>query len=132
MPCDKIVVCKIKGLVVASNLNDSTQDGFILFVCGSQETLTPVSISDEDLPDVDGNGESIDDLTHHSKDSKIAKIYRDQVYYPFIEDIRNNYDVMPQHANGEIPDAYTAVSWMDGCHGQLKLTTEENVLDSEK
>ena len=32
----------------------------------------------------------------------------------------------------EVPDAYTAVSWMDGCHGQLSMITKENVLDFEK
>ena len=32
----------------------------------------------------------------------------------------------------EIPDNLTAVSWMDGCHGQLKLTTTETVMKTEK
>ena len=34
--------------------------------------------------------------------------------------------------NGHIPDNLTAVSWMDGCHGQLKLITTEDVMKTEK
>ena len=34
--------------------------------------------------------------------------------------------------DGHIPDNLTAVSWMDGCHGQLKLITTEDVLNVEK
>ena len=31
-----------------------------------------------------------------------------------------------------IPDNLQAISWMDGCHGQLHLTTQEDVLEFEK
>ena len=31
-----------------------------------------------------------------------------------------------------VPENLTAVSWMDGCHGQLKLTTSESVLKTKE
>ena len=41
--------------------------------------------------------------------------------------------MMPEPKEGEdIPSSYTAVSWMDGCHGQLNMITKEKVLDVEK
>ena len=135
MPADEIVVCKIKSLVVASNMNGNTQNGFLVFVRGSQDVVQVTTTSD-DLPDEEVNQQnddiSLDEIPTNSKDSKIAKIYREEVYYPFIQDIRKNYYDMPDLPDGEVPEAYTAVSWMDGCHGQLKLTTQENVLDDEK
>jgi hypothetical protein len=64
--------------------------------------------------------------TSLSKESRVAKIYWEMVYYPFIEKIRkNNYNM--ETDDGSIPDNLTAVSWMDGCHGQLKLITTEDV-----
>ena len=73
MPGDEIIVCRIEGFVVASNLNGSTQDGFILFLRGSEETTNltdnlPMAITEE-------NDEDFDDSIECSKDSKIAQIY---------------------------------------------------------
>ena len=65
-----------------------------------------------------------------SKESRVAKIYREYVYYPFIERIRKNNYNMENTQN--IPTNLTAVSWMDGCHGQLKLITTEDILNKEK
>ena len=127
MPHDEIVVCEIPGLVPASNQNGSTQIGYIVFVRGSSPTNEPIydneSDSDEDM-----------DQTYYSKDAKVAKMYRELVFYPLIDEIRTNYYMMPQPKEGEeIPDSYTAVSWMDGCHdGQLNMITKEKVLDVEK
>ena len=125
MPMDEIVVCEIEGLVPASNQNGSKEIGFIVFVRGNDPTYEPIYDESDDTV--------VDDPTYYSKDAKVAKIYRDKVYYPLIEDIRRNYYMMPEPIDGEeIPPAYTAVSWMDGCHGQLSLITKEQVLDHEK
>ena len=125
MPMDEIVVCEIEGLVPASNQNGSKEIGFIVFIRGSDPTNEPII---KDTGDV-----SIDPETYYSKDAKVAKIYREKVYYPLIKDIRENYYMMPEQTEeDDIPAAYTAVSWMDGCHGQLSLITKEKVLDHEK
>jgi hypothetical protein len=35
-------------------------------------------------------------MAYYSKDAKIAKLYREKVFYPFVEDIRKNYYLMPE------------------------------------
>ena len=132
MPHDEIVVCRVKGLVSGSCVTGSMQEGFILFIRGKYETP-------EQREHEQNTSQSIEDATDIteynnqllSKESRVAKIYREQVYYPFIRDIRtNDYDMSTSTTT--IPSNLTAVSWMDGCHGQLKLTTSESVLDTEK
>ena len=81
MPRDKIVICEIPGLVLASNQNGSTKIGFIVFVRGSDNTNEPL------YDDTSNNDEDIDE-TYYSKDVKVAKIYRERVFYPLIEEIR--------------------------------------------
>ena len=39
---------------------------------------------------------------------------------------------MSEDKDTVIPDNLTAISWMDGCHGQLKLITTEEVMNEEK
>ena len=65
-----------------------------------------------------------------SKEALVAKIYRDLVYYPLIKNIRTAYYMHDE--KDPIPDSLTAVSWMDGCLGQLHLMTREGVLAYEK
>jgi hypothetical protein len=65
-----------------------------------------------------------------SKEARVAKIYRKEVYYPFIKQIRTNDYQMNEKES--IPDNLTVVSWMDGCHGQLKLIMTEAVLKNKK
>ena len=126
MPKDEIVIIEIEGLVAASNQNGSQEKGFIVFVRGATQTVD--SIDNSNNQDDDFN-----DLQQFSKDAKIAKLYREKVFYPFVEDIRKNYYLMPDPVGEEeIPSSYTAISWMDGCHGQLNMTTQESVLDTEK
>ena len=38
MPYDEIVVCKVAGLVAASNVNGSMQEGFVVFIRGAYDT----------------------------------------------------------------------------------------------
>ena len=122
---DEIVICKIEGLVPASNQNGSKQIGFIVVVRGSDPTYKHV---DNKL-----NNDGIIDEMYNSKDPKVAKIYHNIVFYPLIEDIRKYYYMMPDLKDDEdAPSSYTAISWMDGCHRQLSITTNKNVLDIKK
>jgi hypothetical protein len=66
-----------------------------------------------------------------SKEARVAKLYHELVYYPFIRDIRLKCGLDPK-PNAEIPENLRAVSWMDGCLGQLHLITNETVLDGEE
>ena len=66
-----------------------------------------------------------------SKESRVSQIYRNLVYYPFIHVIHINYYQMDESKGAEVLENLMAVSWMDGCFGQLKLTTREDVLDKE-
>jgi hypothetical protein len=165
MPRDEIIICEVKGLVPASNVNGSMEVGYIIFIRGRYEpTIEPPNESESTHTDPSLNHfsqsyntststvstENYDDVTitstNHSdqqpsedstkdsslsKESRVAKIYRTNVYHPFIQRIRkNHYDM--ESDNNEIPDNLTAVSWMDGCHGQLKLITTEDILKKEK
>ena len=42
------------------------------------------------------------------------------------------YYEMSEKEDEPIPDNLQAISWMDGCHVQLHLTTQEDVLEFEK
>ena len=89
------------------------------------------TLPNDTRPSVDPSPNSEDDRSA-SKEARVAKLYRDLVYYPFIKDIRvQNYN-MSSAEDAEVPDNLTAVCWMDGCYGQLNLITRENVLDNEK
>ena len=159
MPLDEIVICRVKGLVASSDSTGTMKEGFIVFIRGKYENneegkseqtnLNPNSsnndtnddddISSEDSSisndDVSPDKSDLDSQSYQdssvSKESRVAKIYRELVYYPFIRDIRvDEYDMDPK--TKAIPSNLNAVSWMDGCHGQLKLIMTEKVLDTEK
>ena len=123
MPGNEIVITKVKGLVPASDINGSVEEGFILFIRGK---YSPEDSNDKDTSTTTMSQESIP-----CKEARVAKIYREMVYYPLIHDIRvNHYDMDPNAK--EIPTNLTAISWMDGCNGQLKLITQEEVLKDEE
>ena len=158
MPGDEIVFCSCKGLVAASNMNGSVQDGYIVFIRGKFEPSDnndDISADSQSCPsinnipttslesssnanptvDLDPTQNSIPvstNVTSLSKESRVAKLYREKVYYPFIKKIRVNHYNMSEKDDTIIPDNLTAVSWMDGCHGQLKLITTEEVMIKEK
>ena len=136
MPGDDIVICKIKGLAAASSINRSTKNGYIVFICGSDQINKVSDNPPNDNVNEESDDESIDlsdgDNVTYFNDSKVAKLYTDKVYYPFIDKIRREFNGMPADADGIIPDVYTAVSGMDGCYGQLRMTTQEQVLKTEK
>ena len=117
-------------------MNGSTKNGFIVFICGSDNNTKdtadlPIPNTEEESDD-DSIDLEDDDFASFLNDAKVAKIYRDKVYYPFIDEIQNEYYDMHLDEDGAIPDVYTAVSWMDGYHGQLSMTTQEKVLEIEK
>ena len=54
------------------------------------------------------------------------------VFYPVIHNIHTcHYEVDPKQGS-VVPDNLRCISWMDGCHGQLKLTTQDDVLKTEE
>ena len=124
MPGDEIVIRSIKGFVPASDINGSMEEGLVLFIRGKYNN----PMDEDDTNNIDPNESN---LNLPCKEARVAKIYREKIYYPLIKDIRvNHYNMDP---NTEvIPDNLRAISWMDGCHGQLKLITIEGVLDKEK
>ena len=65
-----------------------------------------------------------------SKEARVAKLYRELVYYPFIRDICTKLGLDP-NPKAEVPENLRAISWMDGCLGQLHLITKETVLNDE-
>ena len=130
MPRDEIVVCSCKGLVAALNINGYIDDGFLVFIRGKYETVDEREESSQQPNNTEPPTQN-DVHIPLSKESRVAKIYRNKVYYPFIKRICTDHYEMSADTT-EIPDNLTAVSWMDGCHDQLKLTTTENILETEK
>ena len=132
MPFDEIVICEVKGLVAASTMTGSTEKGYIVFIRGQYENLVDSHHNSEELHNsATSTSTTVDDTLFLSKESRVAKLYRENVYYPFLQKIRTEEYDMPTDLP-EVPANLTAMSWMDGCHGQLKLTTTEDVLKTEE
>ena len=131
MPGDEIIIVPIKGLVASSNQNGSTKEGYILFIRGNYEPKINSDNTDEGLEENDKDSKDENTFRMPSKESRVAQIYREMVYYNFLQEIRTEYYQMDDKPNAPIPDNLTAVCWMDGCYGQLKLTTNEDVLKEE-
>ena len=131
MPSDKIIMVPIKGLVASSNLNGSTENGFIVFIRGKyvpkdkEDVEDPIPMDKEDVEvggeneENDGNRVDMDEVPtlpsakQPSKEAHVAQLYRETVYYPFLAKIRTeNYD-MPESSD-TVPDNLTVVCWMDG------------------
>ena len=127
MPGDEIVIQRVPGFVPASDINGSLEEGFILFVRGKYNPNEEEELN----KDTDQSNTSEVKPKQPCKEARVAQIYREMVYYPLIRDVRVNYYNMDPTTK-VIPANLKAISWMDGCHGQLKLITEETVLDKEK
>jgi len=143
MPNDEIIVLPIEGLINGSHQNPNCLDvGYLLFVRGKlgsdgEEVLAESSgnlgsngeVLEESL-DTSSAGESESVLPNKMcKEARVSQIYREKVYYPFINGIRmNDYG---WDGIGEVPDSLRAVSWMDGANGQMSLTTSEDSLDKD-
>ena len=60
----------------------------------------------------------------HSKEARIAKLYRPQVYHPFIAQIQEHcYEWNPADP---IPGHLCTASWIYGANSQLKQLVEED------
>ena len=132
MPHDEIITLDIAGLVSGGHqFLSCVEKGFISFVRGKvDEKGNLVDEHEEmsmDIMDSENNERTI------SKEARITKIYRDLVYYPFIDKIRRDtygWDG-EMDKNGHVPDYLTAVGWMDGANGQMSLTTGEESLKQD-
>ena len=83
LPGNDIVVMPIKGLVAASEQNGSEELGYVVFIRGRYKTFEENEEEMNDTPNVPENN-----LTPPpkklSKEARVAKLYRELVYYPFI------------------------------------------------
>ena len=139
MPGDEIVLQPINGLVIGSDQNGSMDPGYICFIRGKYDTKkTAEDQHDKDVSDKNDENayEHVDKKARTkppSKEARVAKLYRETVYYPFIHSIRTKHYGMDDSKidDVEVPASLTAVCWMDGCYGQLNLTTREDVLETE-
>ena len=144
MPGDEIVTIPIKGLVIGADQNGSLDEGYICFIRGKYDPKNGAEDTtqneNEDVSEHENEGNSQPSTCHigplplPSKEARVAKLYRETVYYPFIHNIRTKHYRMDENCPSEeteIPSNLTAVCWMDGCYGQLKLTTREDVLEKE-
>lgn len=131
MPHNEIVTVPIPGLSVGPDCNIySTQEGFVTFFRESYETMQDSKNLDAHEDMNDDTNDFLTMLLTQTKESRVANIYRPLVYHPFIRAIH-----MSQYGwseEGPVPDDLTAISWMDGTRGQLKLVTSEENLDKEK
>jgi hypothetical protein len=129
LPGKDIVVMPIKGLVAALEQNGSEEVGYVVFIRGRFKTVKENEEDNNQSTNVpEGN-------TNHppkqlSKEARVAKLYHKLVYYPFIRNIRLKCGLDP-NPTADIPENLQAVSWMDGCLGQLHLITNEDVLKHE-
>ena len=135
MPTDEIICLEVPGLVAGSHQNlYSGGAGFITFVRGGDKKTNCEDSSNVMNNENDDNTPitSINVGETFSKESRVAQMYREKVYYPFIAKIRQD----KYQWNGDIdniPNHLRAVSWMDGCASQIKLiTSEENMLMEKK
>ena len=120
MPGDEdIIAIPIPGLVRGAEQNPNCKtEGLLVFVRGN------VDVESETFTDVDDDG----DKSVFSKDARIAKLYRERIYYPFIESIRAEFGHNDPY---NVPDHLRVVAWQDGCDGQLKLVTSEESLEED-
>ena len=135
MPGTEIMTIEIPGLTVGSHQDIySNGVGYLTFVKGSGEynSTSEVEVSNSSQNEMNVNVTGADDSRRtFSKESRIAQLYREKVFYPFITHIRKTkygYDGDIQST----PDYLQCVSWMDGCNSQLKLITSEENMKNEK
>ena len=122
MPHDEIVTVPVKGLFVGGDRNVfCEEEGFITFVRGNHE--------EDDVEVNDDSTEEENDKTYRSKESRVARLHRELVYYPFIEKIRKSrYDMQ----GDDVPDDLRVVSWSDGANAQIKHITNEETLKKDE
>ena len=133
MPDDEIILVPIDGLVIGSDQNGSMDKGYICFIRGKYDGKKKMPEGDLVSEENDIDEEESSDI-HGSKEARVAQLYRNTIYYPFIHNIRTKHYKMPDttmSGGSEVPTNLTAACWMDSCYGQLNLTTREDVLEKE-
>ena len=126
MPGDEIITIPVPGLTVGSHQDVySTGTGYVTFVRGSDEHENTDHENDNDniftVP-----------IPTESKESRVAQIYREKVYHPFIQHIRKTKYGWDGNTDN-ILDHLQAVSWMDGANAQIKkITSNESLKIEEK
>ena len=119
---DDIVFVPIPGLIRGADQNNANEtNGLIMFVRGNVDVDNETFTQDENDDD--------EDKQRFSKDARIAKLYREHIYYPFIERQRK---WLGHNESYNVPDFMRVVAWQDGCDGQLKLVTSEESLDEDE
>ena len=133
MPGDEIILVPIEGLVIGSDQNGSMDKGYICFIRGKYDGKNKTQEEEDTVSQENDNEEEVCSEIPASKEARVAQLYRETVYYPFIHSIRTKHYRMPESDSddSEVPTNLTAVCWMDGCYGQLNLTTREDVLEKE-
>ena len=84
----------------------------------------------ETVNENDSNSDVTDSDVILTKEGRVAKLYRELVYRPFIDCIRK--EDYGWDGNGEVPEYLQAVSWQDGAIGQIKCLTSRSSLDEDK
>ena len=123
MPCnDDIVFVPIPSLMRGADQNNADDtNGLIMFVRGNVDVDNETFTQDENDDD--------EDKQPFSKDACIAKLYREHIYYPFIERQRK---WLGHNESYNVLDFMRVVAWQEGCDGQLKLVTSEESLDEDE
>ena len=136
MPNDDMIHFSVPGFVSGSHQNlYSEGSGIVVFVKGGDHRKEQVEdeFNADSATNTNNRSSSSTESTRisTSKESKVAQLYKQEVYYPFIKKIckdKYNFD----EEDSEIPNHLRAVSWMDGCASQLKLITSDSNMQVEK
>ena len=89
IPRDEIVVKKVEGLVASSGQNVSTQEGFVVYIRGKYETKEEIEEKEKEINDTkDQPVMELDAPKKMSKEARVAKLYRELVYYPLVQHSR--------------------------------------------
>ena len=114
MPGDEDIVAKIgvQGLVCGADQDPSNEtEGFVVFVRGNVDPDTGLFTNEEDE-----DGDNSEPAS--SKEARVVKLYREKVYYPFIDNIRKNEFGFDWDGVSEVPNHLRAVraeTHHDGC-----------------
>ena len=129
---DDIVEHAIKGLVCGSHqLTNCVAEGLLVLVRGKGDSEN--NGRDETNSETNAENESEASPMNNAppcKEARVAQLYRDRIYYPYITDIRKN--IYGWDGVGEVPNHLRAISWMDGANGQMKTITDEKSLDEDE
>ena len=122
---EDIYTLEIPGLAIGADQNPMCQvAGYVVFVRGHEKVYHKDNDTEEgeDLPAVNEN----DEPRPPSKETRVARIYREKVYYPFINQIRKARYQWDEST--PVPPHLFAVSWQDGAYGQIRALVDEESL----